>query len=323
MILSRNSRKSFSLIEMLVVIAIIGALMMILMPVIGDIKERGRMIRCKSNLRELHIATITYAVNNRAVLPYSCSGEYATETESGKTWEYKQGATGWVDWVKYQPHTENNSSTWKPGVTWWWGTNALISIQNGSLFQYAGSNGKIYVCPTFNQRSTAGTVAPNGNKLIYPGEARWSETGGQKGGTSAVYRCYAMNTLVSGARFEDIQGSRTVLFVEKAFTNYFRDRKGNNIKIACQGLNSWEWAWKSESPVNEYWNWAWDGGFLGTNYNCGWAYNYPYEAIGFWHNGRGNFIFVDGHTDTINYNLPLDLFKMTNSWLEQIVRGNL
>lgn len=46
-----KKRKAFTLIELLVVIAIIALLLAILMPALGKVKEKGREIVCRSNLR--------------------------------------------------------------------------------------------------------------------------------------------------------------------------------------------------------------------------------------------------------------------------------
>lgn len=312
--------ESFTFIEMLVVIAVIIILFMLIMPVVGDIKERGRMVRCKNNLKELHIACITYSINNGGYLPNSASWETCSRTAPG-SWDYYQAGWGWVDWTYYQPHNAGDSTTWRPGVTWWWGTNALTSITNGSLFQYAGNNAKIYVCPSFNRQTVAGTRAPHTGAiypLIYPGEEKWGDISCQQGRTSAVYRCYSMNQEVGGARLEYTEGSKTLLFAEQSFTNYFRDKQGVNRKVASWALNSTD----NYTTYLERWNLAWDGSLIGTNYPSTNSRS-PCETIGFWHNGKGSFIFVDGHVDTVDFNIAADIFKMTNGWLHQICKGKL
>lgn len=53
--------KQFTLIELLVVIAIIAILATMLFPVIGNMKEKANQTKCKGNLKNLAIATSTYA----------------------------------------------------------------------------------------------------------------------------------------------------------------------------------------------------------------------------------------------------------------------
>jgi prepilin-type N-terminal cleavage/methylation domain-containing protein/prepilin-type processing-associated H-X9-DG protein len=58
---SRSARKAFTLIELLVTIAIIAILASLLLPALVTAKERGRRAVCKSNLRQMSLATILYA----------------------------------------------------------------------------------------------------------------------------------------------------------------------------------------------------------------------------------------------------------------------
>ncbi len=56
--------KAFTLIELLVVISVIALLMAILMPALGAARSGGRALACRSNLRQLVIANIGYAMEN-------------------------------------------------------------------------------------------------------------------------------------------------------------------------------------------------------------------------------------------------------------------
>src|SRR5690606_5396673 len=61
----------FTLIELLTVIAIIGILAAILIPVVGKVRDQARTASCTSNLRQLGLASILYANDNDGVLPPS------------------------------------------------------------------------------------------------------------------------------------------------------------------------------------------------------------------------------------------------------------
>ena len=61
--------KKFTLIEALIVIAIIGILISILLPSISSAKEKGRQAICLSNFKQMNMATFSYVKENRQKLP--------------------------------------------------------------------------------------------------------------------------------------------------------------------------------------------------------------------------------------------------------------
>src|SRR5262245_25915619 len=58
----------FTLIELVVVIAIIGILAALLLPVMSTAKEKGRRTKCISNLHQFGVANTLYADDNREVV---------------------------------------------------------------------------------------------------------------------------------------------------------------------------------------------------------------------------------------------------------------
>lgn len=61
--------RAFTLVELLVVVAIIGALTGLLIPALGSMRAMSRRAACATNLRELHSATMAWAASNKDHLP--------------------------------------------------------------------------------------------------------------------------------------------------------------------------------------------------------------------------------------------------------------
>lgn len=61
----------FTLIELLAVIAVIAALTALLLPALAQAREKGRATRCRSNLRQLGLASVLYANDQNDALPWS------------------------------------------------------------------------------------------------------------------------------------------------------------------------------------------------------------------------------------------------------------
>ncbi|AHF90184.1 N-terminal cleavage protein [Opitutaceae bacterium TAV5] len=64
-VVRRHSRRAFTLIELLAVIAIIGVLAAIILATLGNVRAKARQTQCLSNLRQLQLANILYANDNK------------------------------------------------------------------------------------------------------------------------------------------------------------------------------------------------------------------------------------------------------------------
>lgn len=81
-----NPRSAFTLVELLVVVAIIAILMAIVLPGAGRMLDRSRTTKCSSNLRQIGMALNSYADDHNEFYPAVYDG---TAGDGSSTWIWK------------------------------------------------------------------------------------------------------------------------------------------------------------------------------------------------------------------------------------------
>jgi prepilin-type N-terminal cleavage/methylation domain-containing protein/prepilin-type processing-associated H-X9-DG protein len=75
---ARDCKSAFTLIELLIVIAIISVLSAVLLPALGAAREKAKASLCVSNLKELGLAVFMYISDNDGYYPPAASDIYTT-----------------------------------------------------------------------------------------------------------------------------------------------------------------------------------------------------------------------------------------------------
>ena len=132
---SGSGAGAFTLIKLLVVIAIVEVLASLVLPALSKAKARGQSAFCSNNLRQLGIALQIYADDHDDVLPYNMGTDGIHKTVQSKQY------LNWVNNVMSWELDSDNTN------------NALLSA--GGLGPYLSGSTSIFRCPADNALSQA------------------------------------------------------------------------------------------------------------------------------------------------------------------------
>ncbi|MBI5385362.1 MAG: prepilin-type N-terminal cleavage/methylation domain-containing protein [Verrucomicrobia bacterium] len=121
-------RSGFTLLELLVVVAITGLLAALLLPALGRAKAKGHTIACLSSQRQLSLACLLYIDDHDDLFPYNLGDDETRKTVADRRF---------LNWV-------NNVMTWELDSD---NTNTAL-LAKGGLGPYVEGAPTLYHCPS-------------------------------------------------------------------------------------------------------------------------------------------------------------------------------
>jgi len=154
----RRTGGGFTLIEVLVVVAIIALLAAILLPSLKNAREQSRSMVCQSNMRQLYFGHVYYGSDNKGVFPHWCW--WLFDGRGHRDPKVGDPAKGFYNASSVYART---GGVWSPDSRVW--------VEYGDIFRYLKSKA-VYMCPGDNGRrpqpSSIGSGQPErGNHAIH------------------------------------------------------------------------------------------------------------------------------------------------------------
>ena len=110
--------KKFTLLELLVVVAIIGILASLLLPSLGKAREKGKQAVCLSNARQISLAVSMYITDNNGQAPFDDLLDHNTRWFDLLAPDYLSAprTEGWAPEVSKCPSGMNITAQWQATI---------------------------------------------------------------------------------------------------------------------------------------------------------------------------------------------------------------
>ena len=207
-------RSAFTLVELLVVVAIIGILIGMLLPAVQSVREAARRISCANNVRQMTLATMNYESAHMAFpATWAAAGDPATGDVDG--WSVQAQILPFIEQANL--YSEIDFTLSYNAVE-----NATVNL-GGSVQRLASARVAVFVCPSeLRDELRLKDGEPYHYPLNYAANAGdWfvynPATGEVGSGAMTTFRENTIGSFTDGT-------SNTLFYGEvKAYTPYFRN----------------------------------------------------------------------------------------------------
>jgi prepilin-type N-terminal cleavage/methylation domain-containing protein/prepilin-type processing-associated H-X9-DG protein len=124
----RSSGVGFTLVELLVVIAVIAILAGLLLPALAGARAKSNAVYCLNNERQLALASLLYVGDYNDTLPYNLGADEIKATVAqNQFWNWTSPVMSW----ELDPDNTNT-----------------VLVTRGGIGPYTGNSAKVYRCPS-------------------------------------------------------------------------------------------------------------------------------------------------------------------------------
>ncbi len=286
----KKLKEGFTLIEMIVVIAILGLLMGTLVYTIGGGTAAARAAQCKANLKSLSTAFASAATTDARWQRYPLAGsiEHMDTVQDGNN-HFKKVYTeqkGWISWNSAQayksgPSDHVASASWMTSAYDSNEDSRLYAMTNGALWAMMNGSMDNYRCPAHIE-ALSNEMVPNWS-YVANAWFGWDETQGANARSFNGRRAVDSN----------LRADRRLLFAELEWSGYTGTTPNFNSGAGTENDCTLQYK------------------------DCVKGFSNP-EAIGFNHTSGhevvAHVVYLDGHVSEIVYVDGQDLKELTQ-WL--------
>jgi prepilin-type N-terminal cleavage/methylation domain-containing protein len=162
--MKQSFRRGFTLVELLVVMAIIGVLAGLLLPAVNQAREAARKMSCSNNIRQIGLAEMEYEQSYKRLTAYNCQWGFGGVGSDFWVQPPGYGVAGrWSGFIALLPYMDEGPlyTAFHNGTAGFWGGNQYAWGPYGSILNAASAANMGAPADTATRPSWASEYKPN------------------------------------------------------------------------------------------------------------------------------------------------------------------